>query len=198
MYEGLTVLIKIVLTAVASPVVYHIAMNFRDHVGAYPSPVSDFFLWGVFGFVLVFLFAHQFRPVYQAGQSVLMFFFKVIRPLDRPMARIIPFYTAVVLAGYYAADQFFNISGYEHYFMFFAGFGFAMHILLLAQELQEEETSFLRPVYFFRMSLYFIFNVCLMVLLLDWAVWKFTFFDFVRSVFADARDTYLLTIRMVF
>jgi hypothetical protein len=198
MYEGLTVLMKIVLTALLSPVVYHMAMNFREHVGAYPSPVSDFFLWGVFGFVLVFLFAHQFRPVHQAGQGVLMFLFQMIRPLDRPIARVIPFYTVMVLAGYYAAGQFFNIGGWEHYFIFFAGFGFAMHIVLLAQELQEEEASFLRLVYFFRMSLYFIFNVCLMVFLLDWAVWKFTFFDFVSAVFADARDTYLLTVRMIF
>ena len=198
MYEGIVVFVKVVLTALLSPVVYHTVMDFREHVGAYPSPVSDFFLWGVFGFVLVFLFVHPFRPMYQAGQNVLMFFFRVIRPLDRPIARVIPFYTAVVLGGYYAADKFFNIGGYEHYFIFFAGFCFAMHMVLLAQELQEEEASFLKPVYFFRMGLYLIFNVCVMVLLLDWAVWKFTFFDFVRSVFADARDTYLLTARMIF
>ena len=79
--------------------------------------------------------------------------------------------------------------------MFFSGFTLAMHILLLAQDLQDEEESYFKPSYFFRMSVYFIFCLCVVVLFFDLVTWNFTFPGFFMEIFEDARDMYMLTIR---
>ena len=81
---------------------------------------------------------------------------------------------------------------------YFAGFFFMMHILLLARELQDEESSFIKPSYLFQMSLYFVFSLCVMVLLLDLVVWQSTFPQFGADVLADARDIYLAAIEKIF
>ncbi len=198
MGEGLILIAKIILAVLISPVVYSCAINFYDHLGIYPSSLIEFFRWGVFGFVLIFFFAYSFRQLYQLGQNVMTGIFKFLTPLDRAVARIAPFFTTIILASFYISGKFFDITPYVHYFMFFAGFSMAMHILLLAQELQAEEASFIKSSYFLRMSVYFVLSVSITVLLLDLAFWKWTFFKFFSAIFEDARDIYMLTIRRIF
>lgn len=197
MGEGLIFIAKIILAVVISPVVYSCALNFYDHLDVYPTSLIEFFRWGVFGFVLVFLFVYPFRYLYQFGQNVMTGIFKFLTPLDRAVARVVPFFTVVILASFYIAGKFFDITAYVHYFMFFAGFSMAMHILLLAQELQGEEASFIKSSYFLRMSVYFVLSVCMTVLLLDLAVWKWTFLKFFSAMFEDARDIYMLAVRRI-
>ncbi|OGX36884.1 MAG: hypothetical protein A3D87_08410 [Omnitrophica WOR_2 bacterium RIFCSPHIGHO2_02_FULL_50_17] len=197
MGEGLIFIAKIILAVVISPVVYSCALNFYDHLDVYPTSLIEFFRWGVFGFVLVFLFVYPFRYLYQFGQNVMTGIFKFLTPLDRAVARVVPFFTVVILASFYIAGKFFDITAYVHYFMFFAGFSMAMHILLLAQELQGEEASFIKSSYFLRMSVYFVLSVCMTVLLLDLAVWKWTFLKFFSAMFEDARDIYMLMVRRI-
>lgn len=197
MGEALVTLVKIILTVLISPVVYSCAVNFQDHLSHYPASYSEFFLWGIIGFVLVFLFVHQFRPVYQAGQTVMTGLFRFMTPMDRPIARAIPFYTALIVITFHICNRFWDTAPYLHYFMFFAGFAFAMHVLVLAQELQEEETSLLRPSYFLRMSIYFVFCALIVILLLDLVTWEFTIPKFCASVFEDARDMYLLAVARI-
>lgn len=197
MGEGLIFVAKIILAVVISPAVYSCALNFYDHLDVYPSSLIEFFRWGMFGFVLVFLFVHPFRQLYQFGQNVMTGIFKFLTPLDRAIARVVPFFTAVILASFYIAGKFFDITAHVHYFMFFAGFSLAMHILLLAQELQGEEASFIKSSYFLRMSVYFVLSVCMAVLLLDLAAWKWTFLKFFSAMFEDARDIYMLAVRRI-
>ncbi len=197
MGEGLIFIAKIILAVVISPVVYSCALNFYDHLDVYPTSLIEFFRWGMFGFVLVFLFVYPFRYLYQFGQNVMTGIFKFLTPLDRAVARVVPFFTVVILASFYIAGKFFDITAYVHYFMFFAGFSLAMHILLLAQELQGEEASFIKSSYFLRMSVYFVLSVCMAVLLLDLAVWKWTFLKFFSAMFEDARDIYMLAVRRI-
>lgn len=197
MGEGLIFVAKIILAVVISPVVYSCALNFYDHLDVYPSSLIEFFRWGMFGFVLVFLFVYPFRHLYQFGQNIMTGIFKFLTPLDRAVARVVPFFTAVILASFYIAGKFFDITAYVHYFMFFAGFSMAMHILLLAQELQGEEASFIKSSYFLRMSVYFVLSVCMAVLLLDFAAWKWTFLKFFSAMFEDARDIYMLAVRRI-
>lgn len=197
MGEAVIAVFKIILAVILSPVVYVCAVNFPEHLDNYPPSYSEFFIWGAAGFVLVFLFVHSFRPLYQFGQNVMTGIFKFLAPLDRAVGRVLPFYTALILIAFYVTDKFFDVTPYLHYFIFFAGFSLGMHILLLAQELQEEEASFIKPSYFCRMSLYFIFCLFVVVLLLDLSAWRLTFPEYFLKAFEDARDIYMLTVRRI-
>ena len=150
------------------------------------------------GFLLIFLFLHRFDKMYQAGQSAMTEVFKFLTPLNYPIARIVPVYTLFLIVVFVIWGKLHDLSLYVHYFQFFAGFFFMMHILLLARELQDEESSFIKPSYLFQMSLYFVFSLCVMVLLLDLVVWQATFPQFGADVVADARDIYLAAIERIF
>lgn len=198
MGEGVIFLLKLVFTVLFAPVVYTSAVNFYDHLAVYPSPHGEFFKWGMCAFLLIFLFLHRFDKMYQGGQSAMTEVFRFLTPLNHALARIIPVYTTLILTALFAWGKFHDVGPYVHYFHFFAGFFFAMHILLLARELQDEEASFIKPSYLFGMGLYFVFSLCVVVLLLDMAAWQFTFFQFGGDALSDARDIYMVAIHKIF
>ncbi|MBI5150897.1 MAG: hypothetical protein HZA28_09060 [Candidatus Omnitrophica bacterium] len=198
MGEGLLFLLRIIFTVVFFPVVFACAVVFYGHLERYPADYGEFFQWGAYSFVLVFFFVYQFQRMYQGGQAAMTEIFKFLTPLDRTIARVIPVYATVVLVGMYALNKIRDVSAYAHYFLFFAGFFLVMHVLLLARELQEEESSFLKSAYFFRMSVYFVFLSCVVVLLLDLTAWQWTFFDFFTAVVDRARDIYAAAIEKIF
>ena len=51
--------------------------------------------------------------------------------------------------------------------MFFAGFAFMMHVLLTAQDLQEQEKTFIKTTYLFTITTAFILTVLVTVLLFN-------------------------------
>ena len=198
MGEGVLFLLKIIFTVLFAPVVYAGGVNFYEHLNGYPAPHGEFFKWGMCAFLLVFLFLHRFDKMYQAGQSAMTEVFKFLTPLNYAIARIVPVYTLLIFVVFSIWGKFHDLTPYVHYFQFFAGFFFMMHIILLARELQDEESSFIKPSYLFQMSLYFVFSLCVMVLLLDLVVWQSTFPQFGADVLADARDIYLAAIEKIF
>jgi len=198
MGEGVLFLLKIVFTVLFAPVVYASSVNFYNHLNVYPAPHGEFFKWGMCTFLLVFLFLHRFDKMYQAGQSAMTEVFKFLTPLNYAIARIVPVYTLLIFVVFSIWGKFHDLTPYVHYFQFFAGFFFMMHIILLARELQDEESSFIKPSYLFQMSLYFVFSLCVTVLLLDLAVWQSTFLQFGGDVLRDARDIYLAAIEKIF
>lgn len=198
MGEGLIFILKIIFTVLFAPVVYVCAVNFYGHLNAYPPEQGEFFQWGTYAFLLVFLFLHQFQKMYQAGQTAMTEVFKFVSPLDRAIARIVPVYTTAILVALYVWKKFRDVSAYAHYFLFFAGFFFAMHVLLLAREMQDEETSFIKPSYLFQMGLYLVLSAGIVILLLDLVAWQFTFFQFCFEVFAQARNIYADAIDKIF
>ena len=198
MGEGVLFLLKILFTVLFAPVVYATGVNFCQHLNVYPAPHGEFFKWGMYAFLLVFLFLHRFDKMYQGGQSVITGLFKFLTPLNHALARIIPVYTLLIFVVFFIWGKLHDLTPYVHYFQFFAGFFFMMHIILLARELQDEESSFIKPSYLFQMSLYFVLSLCVMVLLLDLVVWQSTFLQFGGDVFRDARDIYLTAIEKIF
>ena len=198
MGEGVLFLLRIIFTIFFAPVVYATGVNFYQHLSVYPVPHGEFFKWGMFAFLLVFLFLYRFDRMYQGGQSGMTEAFKFLTPLNHTIARVIPVYTLLLFVIFFIWGKFQDLTPYVQYFQFFAGFFFLMHIILLARELQDEESSFIKTSYFFQMSLYFVLSLCVMVLLLDVAVWQATFPQFGADVFGDARDIYLAAIGKIF
>ncbi|OGX27347.1 MAG: hypothetical protein A2705_04855 [Omnitrophica WOR_2 bacterium RIFCSPHIGHO2_01_FULL_52_10] len=198
MGEGVLFLLRIIFTVLFAPVVYASGVNFYNHLDVYPPPHGEFFKWGMCAFLLVFLFLHRFDKMYQGGQSAMTEVFKFLTPLNHAIARTVPVYTLLLFVVFFIWGKLHDLSAYVHYFQFFAGFFFMMHIILLARELQDEESSFIKPSYLFQMSLYFVFSLCVMVLLLDLVVWQSTFPQFGGDVFRGARDIYLAAIEKIF
>lgn len=116
---------------------------------------------------------------------------KMAAPLDDFISKTVSFYLIIIVISFYITVNFFGIKTYNHYFMFFAGFFSAMHILLVSQQLQEEEKTPVKPSYLLTMSIIFIFNIFMIVLSLDIITKDFTLPHFFREVLSSANQIYI-------
>jgi len=156
MGDTLLVITKFILGVLLLPVVWATAVVFHQHVSGFPGTHGEFFFWGVFGFLMLYLFFHQFEGMYAFGQKISSGFFQFTSPANRFIAKIVPFYLTLILLGFYVTTKFLDINTYDHYFMYFAGFAFTMHIILTAQDLQSDQEMFLKPEYLFTGAIVFI------------------------------------------
>jgi hypothetical protein len=189
--DFLLAIVKLCSAALLFPILIACILIFKEHLLVYPSTYSEFFIWGVGGFIIVFLFLYQFWSVFEFGQSSMSELTKFMAPLNQTVSRVVSFYLILIMIGFYVVMNFFNGQEYSPYFLFFTGFFFAMHILLVAQQLQDEEKTPIKPGYLFWMMLIFIFNIFMIVVSLDLVTSDFTFPQFFSDTLALTYDIYL-------
>ena len=190
--------IRFLVAVLLSPLVYGCVVSFYKHLGTYPSVYEDFFRWGQVAFIFTFLFIYQFWGVYEAGQKAMTQIFKFLTPFERMISYLLPFYIVIIFAAFYVTTTFFATNRYDPYFMFFAGFALTMHVLLSAQDMQDQEKTSIKPAYLFNMSGVFILNVFLMVLLLDLILGKFTFPKFAEGMLLVTRYVYVMIFNRIY
>ena len=174
--------VKLIFAVLIFPIVIASTLSFVDHSTDFPPEFQDFFLWGILTFLLIFLFFYQFWGVYEFGQKITSSVFKFIAPFDHYAVQIIPFYFILVMLLFYVETALFKTHNYDHYFLFFAGFTITMHILLAAQDLQEQEKTTIKPTYLFWMGVIYTVNISLVVLFLDLNAGDFTFPKYFQSI----------------
>ena len=183
-------ILQFILAILLIPVLYTSIQNFAHHFSTYPDLYREFFLWGIVSLVLMYLFICKPLAVYQFGQNAVSGLFKFVSPLDKFFSYILPFYLIIIFLLFYVIMVLFKTSKFDPYFMFFAGFAFALQLIFTAQGIQEEENSSLKPTYLFSMSLVIVLNILLLVLLFDLILKKFTFPHFSLAIYNDARSIY--------
>ena len=189
---------RFLLAILIAPIVIACAINFQSHLASYPGDYKEFFMWGAFAFLLTFLFLYQFWGVYEFGQKITNGIFKFLAPLDKLVAYFIPVYFTLIMVAFYITKIWFKIGKYTDYFIFFAGFALALHILLTAQNLQEEEKTPIKPSYLFLMNVTFIINIFIAVLLFDLIARDFTFPEFFKSIVNESTYIYITAFEKLF
>jgi len=190
--------VKFTAAVLLLPIVWASAVVFHQFIVDLPSGYGEFFFWGMFGFVLLFIFFFQFWGIYELGQNIVAGIFQFTAPANHFIAKVVPFYLTSILLLFYVTGNLLNVPSYDYYFMFFAGFSFTMHIFLTAQELQEQEKIFIKPTYLFIMMLALILLALITVLLFNLVIEEFTFPEFVRSVIGGTVDIYYYSVKKIF
>lgn len=183
MNEGLMLLVRIVLSVLILPVIWACGVVFYGYVQALGS-FGDFFLWGMFAFLLMYLFFYKFFGIYELGQKFMTRFFKSAFEVGRMVAMVIPFYLTIILLLYYVALNFLKLQISHQYFMYFSGFAFAMHVILTAQDLQQNEKASFKVAYLFQYCIAMVLMVFVTVLLFGLVLKDFAFLQFF-STFVD-------------
>ena len=80
MNNALLMIVKIALTVLLLPVLWACGIVLHGHIMSFPSSYGEFFMWGIFGFLILFLFFYQFWGVYEFGQKVMTGIFKFLNP----------------------------------------------------------------------------------------------------------------------
>ena len=181
---------KFVIAILLFPMVVASAISFSGHLSTYPATYEEFLMWGIGAFLLLYLFFHQFWGFYEFGQKIVANIFKFIAPLDRLVTNLLPFYLVLILLAFYVTKEFLKIKSCDPYFIFFAGFALAMHIILAAQDMQNQEKSPIKPTYLLEIAFVVVVAVSLSILLLDLIVGKWTFPDFLTSTMDLSLEYY--------
>jgi len=175
-------LTKLILAILLIPVAVAFVIALNGHMDAYPLGYARQFLNGEFVFLLVFLFLYQFGAFFTMGQKIVEGMFRIISPVDKIIARMLPFYLSVTLVVFYIARVAARVDNFDKFFMFSAGFLFALHIILTAQDMQAAETAPVKPTYLFTINWVVIFSSCIAVLLLDLTMGRFEFVPYIKYV----------------
>ena len=181
---------KLVGAILLLPVVIAGSLQVQEYIANYQGQDAEFLIWGGAAFLIIFLFVNQFRGLHELGQKTMSALLKFMAPLDLFVANSVPFYTIVIVFVYWFVDHFYKLDAYHHYLIFFVGFSFCMHVVSVAQNLQEQDQSIFKPNYFPLMSIFCVLNIFIIVLLLDMMSGHFMFGKFFHAMIAQAWDIY--------
>ena len=190
MSNYILMVVQFILIVVLAPIVWAASLAFYKHLEFYPALYRDAFLSGLVTFLFSFLFFNRFEAMFRLGQDLMGKVFKFIAPFDRIITSIISLYVLVLMIVFFCVTTFLGAHQFDAYFMFFIGFLSLMHVLLLAQGLQDEEKSFIKLSCLLTMCFVVIFDIFLILLFLDLISADFTFLDFLGSLCHEAADIY--------
>lgn len=195
MNEFLSTVFKFIATLLLIPVIYASSMIFSKHFGQFAGMHDDFFCWGIWFFIVVYLFVYQFKEVQGTGRKVISGVFGFFSLGKNFFANIIPFYFFIVMLGFYISRNIFDLTKVSHYFLFFGGFFIAMHVICTAAELQSQERGLVKPNYYFSICLVYLFSIFSVVLVMNLIVGSFTFPKYLNGVGKITQDIYLLFLK---
>ena len=190
--EGLVSIAKFAFAVLVLPVIFAITSSFNHTIDKY-SFFSFEFRAGIAAYVIVHLFIFPFKIVHAFGQKIVELMFKFSSVLSKTVPLFVPFFTIVLLVSFGLAKE--NDWPGEQYWAFFVGMALAMHLLMTAQILREEDSNAVKPHYFFLMSWVYVLNLSLVVVLLSFLSQSISLKDFFVTAMIKAKDIYLVLLK---
>ena len=197
MRDAFFMFIKIIFAILLLPICYAASVSFINELPEVGT-MLPYLVWGGGVYIFLQLFFYTPQGVFQIGQKIFGDIFKSMPVLAAVVPLFVPIIPTLVLLAAYVTVFFFDYKPAQSYLMFFAGFTFAMHIILSAQAEFEEDNSALKPHYLFLFSLTVIFNLILFSLLLTLNFTEFSFVDFFMSAFETAKSIYIRVYTQLF
>lgn len=181
--------IKLFFAILLLPAVYFITTGFFDQVRGLKE-LADYFLWGGGIYILFHLFFRPMQGLHAFGQKIISDMLKPSPLLATYIPMVVPVIPTVLLLILYIFKTFADPRLLTYYFLFAIGFTLAMHIVITAHLLYEEDNSALRTHYLFLMSLFYILNILIIVILLQLIFPAFHIGHLVRHVMVKVGDIY--------
>lgn len=189
MKDGLLSLFKFVLAVALIPVVIAVAGAFNQELLKLEE-LHGVFICGVITYIFLNLFIVSAEGFYAYGQRLLGDFCKGSAFLGNYLPKVIPLYLTLLLVVYYILAALLKMKHIDTYFMFFAGFLLAMHVVLTSQEIEAEDGSVAKPHYFLTAGLVFVLNILFIALLLDLDFSQFRYLEFLKAFWTKTETIY--------
>jgi len=183
-------IIQFILSILLLPVVVGSTRAFWGELSS-AQEVYSLFMAGVLTYVVTHLFLVNFQGLYQGGQKLFADGFKFSPFLASFVPLVLPLFPVVLMLTFYVCAKFFSMKEWEPYCVFFTGLTFAMHLILTAQVLREEDKGIFKAHYFFVMILGYVFNLAIIAGLLDLNFASFAFMDFFDGAVENVKEIYI-------
>ncbi len=190
--SGIWEFMKFIFFILMIPLIAAVTISFQKELSELKSVYHYSFEWGVFAYAVLYFFLCDLVWLYKFGQSISAEILRFWDPLAKVMPYVFPIYTVLTVGAYYIVVRILGMGPNQGWWFFVMGFTFAMHLIMTARELYEEDTSLYKPNYLFEMTLVYVLDVFLMVQLLNATAWKFSLVAFAQTVLDLTRDFYTI------
>ncbi len=160
--------------------------------------LAEFFLYGMMAYLILHHFIYVPQGFYQFGQKITSSIFRFSAFLAATLPALIPIFASLLLLGLLITTQIFRIVHLKEYFFFFVGFTFLMHMILTAQTLYAEDTSVVKPHYFFMMSLSYTIGLIILALCIHINCHSFSFLNYLKRSCNLGKDLYVSVYHQLF
>jgi len=195
--KSLSVL-KFILGIALLPFVYSSSIAFVSQISQIQKSCQNYFWLGVIVFLVFFLFIWEPEIIYNSGHKLLEIVFNFFRPFVEIAPNLLPIYTIILFILYGILSLIVKDSWLLEYSVFLIGFSIAMHIVFTARALGSKKGDFLKANYIFGFSFVYIINAALLALLLSLVFKQFSFLDFSKSSYLQARDIFNALFKQIF
>ena len=128
---------------------------------------------------------------YELGQKLMQGILRFTAPLDIFVARLLPFYFVLFSIFSFVGIKFLDFDWLHETYQFIGGILLGMHVILTAQDLQEEEKSIVKPNYIFLMTIILTFNLFLAIFAFDLVLGEFTIDGYLQGVVDKVSVIYM-------
>jgi len=187
---GLLGFLQFLLAVLLIPAVAVITLAFHREMTALIA-LYDVFLWGAASYVFMHLFIFTPQGLYHFWQRIFADLFRFNGFLAETVPLVVPLLSTLILLVFYIINTFFKAQLIPQVSVFMVGFTFALHVVLTAQDLYEQDSNPLKPRYLFSLIVIFIINLFLLVTLLQLSFEMVSVQDFFRQSLQLLEETYL-------
>jgi len=182
---------RFAIALVLLPVVVALTQSFLSQM-APMKVIFRYFTLGVGSYVVMHLFIMAPQSGYRFFQKIFAETLKFSSFLSNNVPLLVPLAATLLLVVHYILLQFVDPKVLSDYFIFATGFTWAMHLILSAHDIADEDTSAFKPHYFCMMTVVFIANILLIALLMDINFTKFSMASFMQDGWSRLMDLYQL------
>jgi len=159
---------------------------------------SNCFLWGIIGYLVFHLFIAEPYGLYQYGKGLIGDIFKFFAPLVVVAPLVLPIYSILLLILFYFSTFLVKDTDLSVYFLFFASFAFAMHMIFTARDLRQQDSETLKSQYFFSIALIYLVSLLAVALMLHLSFLRFSFVNFIKATLSISDGIYTAIFNQLF
>lgn len=196
--EFALVLLKLAIGICLLPMVYGVTVSFSQEIIKLDPAVTRAFIYGIIGFLAVYLFIWEPAVLFKKGQRILEVIFRFFAPLVKVAPFLLPIYTLLLFAAYFISTIFGNTLSCVLAFLFAIGFSVALHLVFCAKTLRSKQGDSLKANYLFGFSWIYILDSLLLAIFFNLAFEDFSFISFFNGSCQIAKDIYLAVFTQLF
>ena len=131
--------VKTLVIILLFPIIIGFAKGLILEVAQLKSFFSQSLYWGVASYLLFHIFISEPIKFYKNTQKFIQVIFSFFSPLFRLSYYILPFWSLMVMVGYFVVCKVFGLEEAKFLFFFLSGFTFTLHVVMVAKILKTDE-----------------------------------------------------------
>ncbi|MCX5680970.1 MAG: hypothetical protein NT079_01590 [Candidatus Omnitrophica bacterium] len=198
MVQKLLSVLKFFLFLCLIPLGIGLTKGFGKQLFLLDPPQINCFLAGIICYLGLHLFIIEPAGIYQYGKGLVADIFKFFQPLFIVAPLVLPIYSILLLAIFYFLNFFVKNVDLSVYFLFFTSLTFAMHMILTARDLREQDSETLKSTYFFSITLIYFICLITLALMMSLILERFSFIDFLKTTSSISEGIYRAIFNQLF